>query len=689
MGESALLQFGFDDAAVRNGCQELAARMLATKAKVEPSLTYTPHVDLTEMQAGLQRIRSEWASFTTATSGPGGMGGKGKMNMGLIGAQVQDIAVQLQNGTSAATVFAQQGSQLASIFGPTGMVIGAAAAGVGLLATTAINSKNRFDELITSTREMVKDLGLLNRVGSLSELSAGVGKAKEKLEEVAKEMKGLSSASSMLGPLAYWNNPRNTELGVEQAKLTNEIEASERRSLEISEGNLRITTLRNQGRTQEADALERQVALQAKLAGIEGMNFAPNRKAILADNAKEEARQIEIAIERAAALAKQKARETALAGLETLRQSVQSAEFSALPDDDKLKAFADKIKKIYADNAAVDGRGRRFEQTPEALGRAADQSQAAGDFQQAEKFRKAQLEILNLEAQRSQLETRIGEQIANQAAAKQREADEATKQQQKLNFTKEEFNLEQQLLQAKAAAAGKSSDEVDRLDRQLRIMRLQQTLMTSHNTDAQTALGLATQRVNAEDAITKAVKQRQQAEAQQNIQDQIKIAQLQAAGRNGAAQKLQAQINLKAKAKEIEDATGVSPQEAEKQARTLINAQEKAARREARRNGDPVRAPTHGFSHGGKDSFGQSLSDPFRGLNALAAMNGRPPVNGNQVIPLNANPNAINKAAQQLAARNAANAKAQNKAESTVTLTEGPQILALLGSIDRKIVFGN
>ena len=34
-----------------------------------------------------------------------------------LGMQVQDVAVQLQGGTAAMTVFAQQGSQIASLFG--------------------------------------------------------------------------------------------------------------------------------------------------------------------------------------------------------------------------------------------------------------------------------------------------------------------------------------------------------------------------------------------------------------------------------------------------------------------------------------------------------------------------------------------------------------------------------------------
>lgn len=42
-----------------------------------------------------------------------------------LGFQIQDVAVQLKSGTDASIVLAQQGSQIASIFGPAGAVVGA------------------------------------------------------------------------------------------------------------------------------------------------------------------------------------------------------------------------------------------------------------------------------------------------------------------------------------------------------------------------------------------------------------------------------------------------------------------------------------------------------------------------------------------------------------------------------------
>lgn len=55
--------------------------------------------------------------------------------------QLQDIAVQAQSGTSAFTILAQQGPQIASVFGPGGAVVGAFIAVGAALAGVAFNMK--------------------------------------------------------------------------------------------------------------------------------------------------------------------------------------------------------------------------------------------------------------------------------------------------------------------------------------------------------------------------------------------------------------------------------------------------------------------------------------------------------------------------------------------------------------------
>jgi len=58
------------------------------------------------------------------------------------GYQLQDFFVQIQSGTSFFTAFAQQGSQFAGVFGPTGAVLGAVIAIGSAIAAMAYNSYN-------------------------------------------------------------------------------------------------------------------------------------------------------------------------------------------------------------------------------------------------------------------------------------------------------------------------------------------------------------------------------------------------------------------------------------------------------------------------------------------------------------------------------------------------------------------
>lgn len=62
-------------------------------------------------------------------------------NLGMASLQFQDIAVQASMGTNALRIMTMQGPQLASVFGPKGMVIGALVATGGAIAGVAASGK--------------------------------------------------------------------------------------------------------------------------------------------------------------------------------------------------------------------------------------------------------------------------------------------------------------------------------------------------------------------------------------------------------------------------------------------------------------------------------------------------------------------------------------------------------------------
>jgi len=72
--------------------------------------------------------------------------------------QFQDIAVQAQMGTNAFTIIGQQGSQLASVFGPAGAVTGALIAFGAILGRVVYDSLNTAGEAMASLEEDMKSL---------------------------------------------------------------------------------------------------------------------------------------------------------------------------------------------------------------------------------------------------------------------------------------------------------------------------------------------------------------------------------------------------------------------------------------------------------------------------------------------------------------------------------------------------
>jgi len=111
--------------------------------------------------------------------------------LGQLGHQVQDVAVQLQMGQNALLVFGQQGSQVASLFGQNGALIGAflaVGAAVGTaLAPSLFKTKDAFEELkeIAEATEKILTIDFLTGTADLA----------DEFEKLAKESKALADAS--------------------------------------------------------------------------------------------------------------------------------------------------------------------------------------------------------------------------------------------------------------------------------------------------------------------------------------------------------------------------------------------------------------------------------------------------------------------------------------------------------------
>lgn len=126
----------------------------------------------------LQTAAGKTEVATTKANGSFRMAGNGVQQMGY---QVQDIAVQLGAGTSPFIVLAQQGSQVASIFGPGGAVIGALLAVSGAIAGSLVSSLMGAS---TATDDLVAELDALD--GSFDVAADGSYKLSEELVRLAR-----------------------------------------------------------------------------------------------------------------------------------------------------------------------------------------------------------------------------------------------------------------------------------------------------------------------------------------------------------------------------------------------------------------------------------------------------------------------------------------------------------------------
>ena len=76
---------------------------------------------------------------------------------GQLSVQVQDVAVQLESGTDAIRVFAQQGPQIAAIFGPQGALFGALLAVSALIAGPFVRSLFEANKAIEEAGNFIKE----------------------------------------------------------------------------------------------------------------------------------------------------------------------------------------------------------------------------------------------------------------------------------------------------------------------------------------------------------------------------------------------------------------------------------------------------------------------------------------------------------------------------------------------------
>ena len=130
-----------------------------------------------------------------------------------LGYQIQDVAVQLQMGQNAMMVFAQQGSQVASLFGAGGAMFGALlAVGAGLAtyfknADKAANATKELKERINELGVEYKDLTAAQKEFLITSERAAIASEQQTQKALQKEMDQLKVAVDLYDKLTASTDP--------------------------------------------------------------------------------------------------------------------------------------------------------------------------------------------------------------------------------------------------------------------------------------------------------------------------------------------------------------------------------------------------------------------------------------------------------------------------------------------------
>jgi len=146
---------------------------------------------------GIDRVEKRLSGLDQNVQKFGRRGGAGA-GLGNVSMQLQDIAVQMQSGTRASIIFAQQGSQMLSAFGPMGAVAGAVAAVGAALYTSKEAGREAFRVLKQNVDDFDSSMSRL-LTGSVSDLVTGLQKVDEQLKQLKQQR--TNDSLSMLGKI--------------------------------------------------------------------------------------------------------------------------------------------------------------------------------------------------------------------------------------------------------------------------------------------------------------------------------------------------------------------------------------------------------------------------------------------------------------------------------------------------------
>jgi hypothetical protein len=247
-----------------------------------------------------EAVNRATAGMNKATGGAKGGGSFGAL--GRASLQFQDIAVQAQMGAKWTTIMAQQGSQLLSVFGPTGMIAGGLVAIGGAFVTMADNAMKAFEDAKNSAADFNNELDKVLAVGGFSDVGDSVTEVGKRIRDVNSQMSDLVGTSQALFGMGdklkvVWSDVKSAlglgpsiedqqgALNERKAELLQREAEATQRLMQLSGQQAELAEMKAKGQTKAAEQMERQIKLGQELARIEGMSLTRGQKGQLINDA--------------------------------------------------------------------------------------------------------------------------------------------------------------------------------------------------------------------------------------------------------------------------------------------------------------------------------------------------------------------------------------------------------------------
>ncbi len=322
-----------------------------------------------------------------------------KKNATGLSFQLQDVAVQAQMGTNNLTILAQQGPQIASLFGPIGAItgtvigLGAALAGPLLAGFTAAGDEaddlsKRISELskeLNGLSDEVADITLFNLINQMMELPDAISEAESKVKDLQNALDLDIQQGTLMSDEAWKERTKaiqdqQLEVDLLKTKLdranTQSTQVVKQLNREASERDKVSTAIRNQANASEnllarlkqqndtfgmsrAEIIRYNAALAAAEAPTQDLALAITAEAeALAEKteqmqiARETQQEMDKAATESVRAAEESAREYERT-FNTLSDNITDAIMDVRSLGDVATAVAEQIKRAFVQNAIV------------------------------------------------------------------------------------------------------------------------------------------------------------------------------------------------------------------------------------------------------------------------------------------------------------------------------------------------